>query len=99
MQKLQEYPWPGNIRELINTIERSVIIAHGDELNLTDLAPGIVNFNASANLDISLQSLDKIERQHIQTVLLHTSSLDEAAKVLGIDPATLWRKRKKYQLE
>jgi NtrC-family two-component system response regulator AlgB len=45
------------------------------------------------------QNLDEIEKQHIQNVLLHASSLDEAARVLGIDPATLWRKRKKYQLE
>jgi len=99
LQKLQDYPWPGNIRELKNAIERSVIITHDNELKLTDLSSSIANFNPSAPLNASLQNLDEIEKQHIKTVLLQASSLDEAARVLGINPATLWRKRKKYQIE
>lgn len=96
---LQRYSWPGNIRELINTIERSVIMVHGTELRANDLPPHIANFNPAAANDSSLKSLDEVEKEHIQTVISHTSSLDEAARVLGIDPATLWRKRKKYQLD
>jgi NtrC-family two-component system response regulator AlgB len=46
-----------------------------------------------------MQSLAEIEKAHINDVLLHTASMEEAARVLGIDPATLWRKRKKYQLD
>ena len=41
----------------------------------------------------------EVEKSHIKDVLLHTASIEEAAQVLGIDPATLWRKRKKYQLD
>lgn len=99
LQRLQEYPWPGNVRELINTIERSVIIAQGAELSVTDLPPGIAKFNPSGPSDNLLRSMADVEKQHIQQVVLHTGSLEEAAKVLRIDPATLWRKRKKYQLD
>jgi NtrC-family two-component system response regulator AlgB len=40
-----------------------------------------------------------MEKRHIQDVMLHTSSLEEAARVLGINAATLWRKRKQYHLD
>lgn len=97
--RLQSYTWPGNIRELMNTIERSVIMAQGNELGTNDLPPHIANFNPAAENNSSLKSLEDVEREHIQNVISHTSSLEEAARVLGIDPATLWRKRKKYQLD
>ncbi|MEW5723767.1 MAG: helix-turn-helix domain-containing protein, partial [Thermodesulfobacteriota bacterium] len=45
-----------------------------------------------------LKTISEVEKEHIQRVLLHASSLEEAARTLGIDPATLWRKRKKYHL-
>lgn len=99
MQRLQDYPWPGNIRELINTIERSVIMAHDIELKMIDLTSNIANFNPSATSATPLESLAEVEKRHIQNVILHTASLEEAARVLGIDPVTLWRKRKKYQLD
>jgi len=99
LQRLQEYPWPGNIRELINVIERGVIMAHGAELTIGDLPPHIAHFKSSGPDSAQLESLDDVEKRHIQNVILHTDSLDEASKVLGIDPATLWRKRKKYQID
>jgi NtrC-family two-component system response regulator AlgB len=97
--QLQNYTWPGNVRELINTIERTVIMATDPELKTDDLPPHIANFNPSASTETAFKSLAEIERDHIQDVISHARSLDEAAKVLGIDPATLWRKRKKYQLD
>ncbi|MFO7713406.1 sigma-54-dependent transcriptional regulator [Desulfosarcina sp.] len=99
MQRLQNYTWPGNIRELINAIERSVIMAQDSELKASDLPPHIANFNPSASAATALKSLVEIEKMHIQNVISHSPSLEEAAKVLEIDPATLWRKRKKYQLD
>jgi NtrC-family two-component system response regulator AlgB len=99
MRRLQNYTWPGNIRELINTIERSVIMAQDPELKAGDLPPHIANFNPCASAGNALESLAEIEKDHIQNVIAHTPSLEEAAKVLEIDPATLWRKRKKYQLD
>ena len=42
-------------------------------------------------------SLEEIERQHVLSVLARTATLDDAARILGIDSSTLWRKRKKYE--
>jgi len=99
LQRLQEYPWPGNIRELINTIERGVIMAHEAALKVGDLPSSIANFKPLASDPAQLESLADVEKRHIQNVILHTNSLEEAAGVLGIDPATLWRKRKKFQID
>jgi len=99
LQRLQAYPWPGNVRELINTLERAVIMARDVELKTTDLPPTIANYHPNLSAGTSLQSLGDLEKEHIQKVILQSPSLEEAARVLGIDPATLWRKRKKYSLD
>ncbi len=74
-------------------------MATDTELTADDLPPHIANFNPKASSETSFKSLVEIEREHIQNAIAHSASLEEAAKVLGIDPATLWRKRKKYQLD
>jgi len=99
LEALQVYPWPGNIRELINVIERGTILSSKDRLHPEDLPPHIVNYTSEAESLAKMQSLAEIEKSHIKDVLLHTASIEEAARVLSIDPATLWRKRKKYQLD
>ncbi|MCK8601784.1 sigma-54-dependent transcriptional regulator [Desulfoferrobacter suflitae] len=96
---LRAYPWPGNIRELINVIHRGTILSRDKCLSIEDLPQHIAHYRASAQHGEELASLADIERLHIRKVLLHTTSLEEAAQVLGIDPTTLWRKRKKYQLD
>ena len=99
MQRLQNYPWPGNVRELVNTMERCVVMSGGGVLGIDGLPVGIANYNPNAEATFHLTSLAEMEKAHIQDVILHTDSLEEAARVLGIDPATLWRKRKRYQLD
>jgi NtrC-family two-component system response regulator AlgB len=99
LEVLQAYPWPGNIRELMNVIERGSILSSQDRLHRKDLPPHIVNYRSEAQGLAKMQSLAEIEKAHINDVLLHTESMEEAARVLGIDPATLWRKRKKYHLD
>lgn len=96
---LQTYPWPGNVRELVNAVERAVILSSRPTLAADDLPPHIVRFRKSSTPDGPLLSLADLEKQHIQQVLLRTSSLEEAARVLGINATTLWRKRKQYLLE
>jgi NtrC-family two-component system response regulator AlgB len=99
LEAIQSYPWPGNIRELINVIERGSILTTKDRLHPEDLPPHIANYTSAAQSSRKKQTMTEVEKTHIKDVLLHTASIEEAAQVLGIDPATLWRKRKKYQLD
>jgi NtrC-family two-component system response regulator AlgB len=90
---LREYPWPGNIRELRNVIERAVILCNVDMIGIDLLPETIVSKKTPLRLGDPV-SLETIEEQHIRRILAETSSLQEAAAILGIDQATLWRKRK-----
>lgn len=91
---LSAYPWRGNVRELENVIERAVILARGDAIGLQHLPDEFQSLVEQPGI----LSLEEVEQRHIVRVLKVTKDLDEAAAVLGIDPATLWRKRKKYNL-
>jgi len=99
MELLQTYRWPGNIRELINVIERSVILCRTNRLIPASLPPHIANRMTDTKTDEELKTMAEMEKLHIQHVLTRVSSMEEAAATLGIDPATLWRKRKKYHLD
>lgn len=93
---MQRYSWPGNLRELRNVIERAVILAPGDKIDLNDFPDtlrGAAPNNASVGHRITLEEL---EREHILRIIEIAGSMDEAAQILGIDPATLYRKRKRY---
>jgi len=95
IRALTAYGWPGNIRELSNVIERAAILSRADRIGLECLPAGLVPGGAEAKLGDSI-GLEKIEELHIRRVLAKTKSLQEAAVILGIDQATLWRRRKKY---
>ena len=92
---LQRHNWPGNIRELRNVIERCAILATTEWIGPEQL-PGSVSAPAADPVPGAMITLEKLEELHIRRVLAATKSLDEAAEVLGIDAATLWRRRKKY---
>jgi NtrC-family two-component system response regulator AlgB len=93
---LQRYPWPGNLRELRNAVERGVILTAGPLVCLADL-PAQVGAPARAGVEVGARvTLDELEAEHIRRVLAATSTIEEAAEVLGIDPSTLYRKRKRY---
>jgi len=95
---LRRHAWPGNLRELRNVIERSVILTHGTEVGLADL-PVVLGQPVNRRVEVGgAVTLEDLEAEHIRRVLASTPSLDEAAQTLGIDPSTLYRKRKKYGL-
>jgi NtrC-family two-component system response regulator AlgB len=89
------YPWPGNVRELRNAVERGVILTPGGLVGLEHL-PGQLTAATATRVEIGGPvTLDELEAEHIRRVVASTPTLDEAAHVLGIDPSTLYRKRKR----
>jgi NtrC-family two-component system response regulator AlgB len=93
------YPWPGNVRELRNAIERGVILASGPHIALADLPAQIGAPPPQRGIEVGARvTLDQLEGEHIRRVLANTSTIEEAAEVLGIDPSTLYRKRKRFNL-
>jgi two-component system, NtrC family, response regulator AlgB len=102
---LLEYAWPGNLRELRNAIERAVIFANDRVIGLSDL-PGRVVRGPSSQGEGTIAAteigqavtLEQLEAQHIRLILRRSPSLDDAAHILGIDPSTLYRKRKQLGL-
>jgi len=95
---LAGYPWPGNLRELRNVIERAVILAPGDTIELADLPEEFSAARSQASAVGARVTLEQLEAEHIRRILASSRNLDEAARVLGIDPATLYRKRSKLGL-
>jgi len=93
-----QYGWPGNLRELRNVIERAVILAPNDVIEPEDLPDEFAN-RGESNVNVGARvTIDELEAEHIRRVLATTRNLDEAARTLGIDPATLYRKRQKLGL-
>jgi two-component system, NtrC family, response regulator AlgB len=100
-QALARYAWPGNLRELRNAVERAAILAQGPEVGLADLPERVAQRRVEDGSAVEVGepvSLEQLEAEHIRRILTRSASLDEAAKTLGIDPSTLFRKRKRFGL-
>lgn len=106
-QAIDNYRWPGNIRELKNALERAAILCTGDQVTVEDLPDRVLEHQALAPsakpgllpLTGAEVSLEDLEKQHIQHVLTTATTLEEAASILGINLSTLWRKRRRYGLD
>jgi len=100
LQKLENYSWPGNIRELKNIIERSVILSNGDTLT-SDVLPYEMQHQAEKSTkSMSAFSMQSVEKLHIQKVLNYTKgNKAETARLLEIGIATLYRKLEEYQIQ
>jgi NtrC-family two-component system response regulator AlgB len=101
-QAMQNYSWPGNLRELRNVVERAVILTGETRVELDDLPENMSNpahpAPGTAVPKGGPLSLEELENQHLRQVIAQTATMEEAAQILGIDPATLYRKRKKLGL-
>ncbi|MFO0928562.1 MAG: sigma-54 dependent transcriptional regulator [Gemmataceae bacterium] len=95
---ISRHGWPGNLRELRNAVERGVILTSGDEVGLAHLPAqiGLPPQAGAGRIEVGgAVTLDQLEAEHLRRVLAAAPSLDDAAVTLGIDPSTLYRKRKR----
>lgn len=112
IETLIEYHWPGNVRELENMIERAVVMGTKSSLYLEEFAKLKKAALAQKNKLEAAQSkapddeydtnltLEDVEKKHIIKVLINTEGNQrKTAKVLGINPSTLWRKMKYYNIQ
>lgn len=96
IKKLQQYSWPGNIRELQHIIERVVILNPDDKLDASAFSLSIITETSTENKDFKMESLEK---QNIQDVLKACQgNMSQAAAALGYARSTLYRKIEKYGL-
>ncbi|WFB65180.1 sigma-54 dependent transcriptional regulator [Sphingobacterium sp. WM] len=96
---LQNHYWKGNVRELKNSIERSLILIEGDTLDVNAL-PYEFSMQEGKTNSLSEMALAEMERKHIQKVLAYTKgNKAEAARLLEIGIATLYRKIDEYQIQ
>jgi DNA-binding NtrC family response regulator len=101
MAALMNYPFPGNVRELENIIERAVALSKGPVLDIKDLPEDIQLFQMRAVRSRmgALPTLEEAERDYIKWVLEYTGwNKTRASEILGIDRVSLWRKIKQYGL-
>jgi len=101
MDLLSQYSWPGNIRELENVIESAVALGRGPVIRVNDLPDYILNLSIETyrHNPSNLPSLQEHEKRYIKWVLeRYHGNKSRAAKMLGIDRVSLWRKIKRYDL-
>ena len=92
---LQKYPWPGNIREMENKIERAIILSENDSISAKEL--DIINFDPI--IDESENPLSEIERAAVERAIVkHSGNISKAATELGLSRAALYRRIEKYEI-
>lgn len=92
-EKLMEYPWPGNIRELQHTMERAVILSDGSVLKPSDF---LLHAKPMQSMDSEPMTLNEMEQQMILRALeQNEGNYSAAAEQLGISRQTLYNKLKK----
>ncbi len=104
MQMLKSYSWPGNVRQLENVLERTVMLAKNDVISIEDLPEEIRQTTKKSGAVLSESpelnpNLETMEKAYIYYTLHHTGwNKSKAAKILGIDLSTLYRKIDRYSL-
>jgi len=94
LKRIEEYPFPGNIRELENIIERAIVVGNGKKISIKDLP--LWKETAAP----TLESLDDLGKKHIMQILnKYDWNISASAKALQVDRVTLYNKIKKYDLK
>ena len=93
MKLLCNHHWPGNIRELRNTVERSIALADSTVLHLDELPEIVAQSSQGNNIDSDMPTIEELERRYLIKVLNHFGgNREKTAESLGINKSTLWRK-------
>ena len=96
LEKMRKYSWPGNVRQLRNVIDSAVVLANGTEIKASDLAL----HETMSDSDLDSLNIEQWEQRLIREAMRRTrGSIPEAAEMLGISRATMYRKLESYQIE
>jgi DNA-binding NtrC family response regulator len=96
MQRMLEHPWPGNVRELDHSIERSVLMSTGSQIQASDLG---LESDRTGSAKIENMSLEEVEYLLIKKALArHSGNISHAAEALGLSRSALYRRMEKYGL-
>src|SRR4029079_1383285 len=103
-ERLMSYDWPGNVRHLETSMQRPVALARSDELGIDDLPDKVrtgerMAPDGSKHAEVpAVASLFELERRHtLKAIELLSGNMTRAAKLLGIDRTTLYRRLKRYE--
>jgi two-component system, NtrC family, response regulator HydG len=97
---LMKYDWPGNVRQLENVIERAFALGVDDAIHEADLPPELRSINSHEPVGGDTYNISENEKMLLQRALKHTGgNKAEAAKLLGINLTTVYRKMEKYRIE
>jgi DNA-binding NtrC family response regulator len=97
LKLLNEYSWPGNIRELENTINRAIVLAK-DNIIRPEYLPNEIFHTSDKQYGVIMPTLNDLEKSYIIEILKSHPNPKEASQILGISLTTLWRKRKEYKI-
>jgi len=96
LEMINGYDWPGNIREVRNVIERAMVVAKGNQIQVEDLSFPF----ASQPTPLVGESLEDVEKNHIEKILnLTQGNIAQAAEILKLSRLTIYNKIEKYHLK